>query len=57
MDLKAIIKEIDAQFGAGYAKANPSLVGQALLAKALTGIDETLAQAVEATGQIKLKLF
>jgi len=47
MTIREAVKEIDAVFGAGFAKANPGLVGEVLRTDALEEIDKTLAAAVE----------
>jgi len=51
--------DIDALFGAGYARANPTLVGAYLQAAALREIDATLVEAIENIVEIsgKFHLF
>jgi hypothetical protein len=61
MTLKEAVKEIDAVFGSGFAKANPSLVGAVLQANALQEIDatlvETLQHVVDASEKVNLASF
>ncbi len=59
INLKAAVKDIDAVFGNGYAKANPSLVAAYLQAAALREIDRTLATTAESVIDIgsKFRLF
>jgi hypothetical protein len=47
MTIREAVKEIDAVFGNGFAKANPSLVGSVLQADALKEIDKTFVEAIE----------
>jgi hypothetical protein len=58
MTIREAVKEIDAVFGAGYAKENPGLVGSVLQADALKEIDKTLVEAIEnavkLTGNVSL---
>ncbi len=41
------MKRIDQQFGTGYAKEHPELVGSYLVAHAIREIDETLASTAQ----------
>jgi hypothetical protein len=45
--LEEAVKQIDKQFGAGYAKDHPELVGRYLVAYAIREIDETVASAAQ----------
>lgn len=47
MTLKQLVKEIDSIFGEGYAKANPALVSNYLIADVIGEVDKTLASAIE----------
>jgi len=54
MTIQHAVKEIDAVFGVGYAKANPSLVGAVLQADALHEIDKTLVEVMSIAGKVNL---
>jgi hypothetical protein len=45
--LAEAVKRIDQQFGTGYAKDHPELVGSYLVAHAIREIDETLASTAQ----------
>jgi hypothetical protein len=45
--LAEAVKQIDKQFGTGYAKEHPELTGQYLVAHAIREIDETLASTAQ----------
>jgi len=51
--------DIDSVFGAGYAQANPALVGAYIQAAALHEIDKTLVEGIENLVKIsgKFNLF
>jgi hypothetical protein len=50
--LMIAIEHIDKEFGTGYAKEHPELVGQYLVSHAIREIDETLSTSAQAFLQL-----